>query len=600
MGESSRQKLYNQSIQDAYNVLLNQKRASRSSATIENDENEEEPTEMSEFSDSEGGYSDDLIQEDEFLAQEEDEEYSRFKKSVIHDQVDDDYGWLDDDEDTDYTEEADQSFIQDNGESSYSSREGSVLHEISSKSFSGKWLLIGIITTALIWFMVSPSSRLENIERELKHTGMGGRQDQGTNSLDLDSNIKVIIQQFEKNIKRILPKYMKKLEMDVADLESKVQKIDQRLLNQNITQWEKDLITNLNDKLPEKIPIVMENDTGMLLIPELHDYLSAMIGHVVRQSVTSLPQFDFNLNDYVKEVLKNNFQCVDKQTFLDQLQGSLFSTKKEILEELESRLSHVTNSDSVSQQYSSVLIKKLVHRIYNANQHQWESDLNFATLAQGTNLLNHLCSKTHHGPVGPVDLLQDCTSCTSTYWNCQPTGCTWAIRFSEPMFLTKLGYIHGKFSHNLHVMAAAPKTIRVYVKLNEVKRRPPSNFEYWSKSSSFIALGSWDYDIFDSHIRQDFELPQWFIQAKMLVRAVAFEVVSNHGNQKYTSLKKFVINAVTPQDLQLMDKFPQDWKTKVPDYSVMIDEKERLRASLVAKRHDADKVPSFGDDEIDT
>ncbi|AET41499.1 Mps3p Ecym_8214 [Eremothecium cymbalariae DBVPG len=619
MSGDSRQRLYNQSIHNAYNALLSQKRSSgsgdfhhRSSAVVSNNNSEHEVGDMSEFSDGDQLKDEAMIQEDdsdERLGDGEDEEYSRFKKSLVNGHNDDDYRWLDDDEDTDYTDEADQSFIQDDEGDTYIYEESHYEGERIGRERWLKWLLGGLLCGLLVWYMyggVSPGAnpdlykRVNQLQTQLNHLSHDTEAQRKTFKSDLDSNIKMIIQQFEKNIKRILPRDVSKLESNIAHLEAEMQQINQMLLMENVTQWQRDLVTKLNEKLPDKIPIVMENDTNMLLIPELHEYLSILISQIVQQSVTSLPQFKFNMNHYIKEVLNNNFQFVDKQYFLNHLQESLLSTRDEIKQELESRLSHLTSPELVPQQVSSVLLKKLVHKIYNSNLHQWESDLNIATFAQGTKLLNHLCSKTIHGPVGPMDLLQDCNSCTSTYWKCNSEGCSWAIRLEEPMYLTKIGYLHGKFSHNLQIMTAAPKKISVFVKLYEGARGIPSNVQRWSKNNHFVSLGHWEYDIFDNKIRQDFELPLWFIQGKFLIRSIGFEINSNHGNPEYTALRKFVVNAVTPKDLKLMDQFPADWKIQVPDYSVMIDDQERIRASRIAQLHNSNEVPSFGDDEVDT
>ncbi|AAS54802.1 AGR312Wp [Eremothecium gossypii ATCC 10895] len=614
MSEDSRQRLYNQSIQNAYNALLSQKRGPRSSGFPSGSSavavQDEEPrlSDMSEFSDDDAQVDRAMIQDDEFDEEggaEENDDYSRFKRSLLHDNHED-YGWLDDD-DTDYTDQADKSFIQDDDDDDGSTY---VYEGWSARRQGwGRWAVLGLGALFVVWILAgwggaSPASpdlyrRVNQLQTQLNHLTHEAETQRKSFRSELDSTINMVIQRFEQNIKRLLPGYTSKLESNIAQLESEMQQINQKLLMENVTLWQKELVIKLNEKLPEKIPIVMEDNSNMLLIPELHDYLSTLISQVVRESVTSLPQFKFNINDYIKEVLNNNFQFVDKQYFLTQLHESLMANKDEIWQELEPRLAHLTSPDAVPQQFSSVIMKKLMHKIYNANQHQWESDLNIATFAQGSKLLNHLCSKTHHGPVGPMYLLQDCNGCTSTYWNCDAAACSWAIRLVEPMYLIKLGYVHGKFSHNLQIMTAAPKKINVYVKLYEGTQNAPQNTKYWSRDSRFMFLGSWDYDIFDNRIRQDFELPLWFIQGKYLVRSIAFEVATNHGNNQYTSLRKFVVNAVTVQDLKLMDKFPRDWKIQVPDYSVMIDDQERIRASRIAQLHNAGSVPSFGDDELD-
>ena len=78
---------------------------------------------------------------------------------------------------------------------------------------------------------------------------------------------------------------------------------------------------------------------------------------------------------------------------------------------------------------------------------------------------------------------------------------------------------------------------------------------------------------------------------------MVFVVDENHGNSSYTAMRKFIVNGVTPKDLQLMSSFPSDWAQMTPEYSISLEEQERARLSRVAQWQDQ-QVPSFGEDEL--
>lgn len=268
-------------------------------------------------------------------------------------------------------------------------------------------------------------------------------------------------------------------------------------------------------------------------------------------------------------------------------------------------------------------MKRLIHQIYNSNQHQWEDDLDFATYVQGTKLLNHLTSPTwkQGNGVQPVELLSDSRQSSSTYWQCEnEPGCSWAVRFKTPLYLTKMSYLHGRFTNNLHIMNSAPKIISLYVKLsqtNEIKalRLLANQYSFGQthkRDQNYIKIAKFEYRLTDSRIRQQIPLPPWFIQLKPLVRSVVFQVDENYGNKRFTSLRKFIINGVTPQDLQIIEnnEFPV-LLGDVPEYGVSQNINEGKRKALLstpafvsppttsAKFHPASNVPSFGQDELD-
>ncbi|QGN16038.1 spindle pole body assembly component MPS3 [Kluyveromyces marxianus] len=655
-----RSRLYNKSIREAYENMVRESgsgistssdsvprrgfvsgyhdsRDSRDSQKMSSPEGlSHNAGQVADFENSE--FSDNEAVEDEQDGRDSESDYLQFKKSLIQDDE-----WLDDESDTDYTEEADRSFLLDNnddelysdgyeedsGSGSFArnrsrSRYGylgdSDVSELRSNWISSKfWVLLSVIIS--LWFVGSWISsnasspltpdlnkRINMLQNQLNQLNHERDLQKKKYQSDLDQNVKLIIQQFEKNIKRILPKNIKdfsKIYSSMENLESKVDTLNEKIAWNNVNET----LSRLNDVLPTEIPVIIDSDRvgengnitekQVLLIPELHNYLAELIPALINssidvQSILTTSTFKYDLNNYVKEILSNEFQFIERTQFIQEMQSYMQVIKEELSKELESKTSHLQSP----QQISTLVLKKMVHRIYNSNQHQMESSLNKATFSQGAKILNHLCSKTVKGSTTPVDLLQDCSfGCsTSTYWHCDSKNCQWAIRFDEPLFLTKISYLHGRFSHNLEVMSAAPKVISIYVKpltpSKDLQKMPK-----WMRDSSYVKLGSLHYDLYSKLIKQDFLLPDWFIKSKTLVRSMIFVAEENHGNKDYTAMRKFIVNGVTPKDLQLMNSFPADWAHMTPEYSVSVEEQERARLSEVATWQDQ-QVPSFGEDEI--
>lgn len=636
--------LYNKSIRNAYSSLIQQK-ASRGPRNSEFSTSAVVPDEDdSEFSDRESyleegertvGYTDEEGQEDEELLEHHDGDYEQFKKSMLQDE------WIEDDseEDKDYSdsyiEEADQGFIADGYSypDYYSYEEDSPRH--SRKML---WLLFLIACFVFVLFFATRSDsassivattpdlnkKLTNIQSQINQIYHESDVNKKNYQSELDKTIKLIISQFEKNIKKLFPSGLKDVQIlksDLQKLNTKVQDLSESLSLGNVTQWQDQLMGELPDLLPQEIPVVINGNSTMMVIPEFSNYLSKIIPAIAAKSVPNITALEYNLNDYVKEVLANEFQYIDKSYFLRELEKNLQSNKYEILQEVEQRLSRETSfaAEDGPKHYSHILLRKMIHKIYNANQHQWENDLNFATFAQGTRLLNHLCSKTfatrggiYGNEVSPVELLADSNHSPSTYWLCDGNkDCSWAIRFNQPLYLTKLTYVHGRFTNNCHMMDSAPKKVAVYIKLATQARdflsaALANGFgESLKRDRGFIKIGTWNYEIEDARIRQDFSLPAWFIQLKPLVRSIAFLVEENHGGKHYTSLRKFIVNGVTPLDLQIMDQTKSHGVQKLtPEYAIPWDEEERQRASKVARWQQQNvksshEVPSFGQDEID-
>ena len=594
--------------------------------------------------------------------------YGKFKRSILKEGRDDesdkvsemsadDDRWLDDNStlDEDYTDEADRSFYGEETEEYPADETFHYEEEPQPGLTSKKWFMIGLSFIMVLFLGPMINGLLSSGGTSLTQAGMPAIQKQinhiyselntreQRSKSDFDKTIKVVISQFEKKIKELLPSNVMKLQNQLESLSNKVNNLSFSLSQwenkqtpifsiDNVTEWQSRLVEELNAQLPQQIPVVIDNDTSMLVLPELGKYMAQIASSLVQQSEE--PRVDhflkYDLNSYVKEILSNEFQYVDKSFFLNELNRRMQLNNHEIWQEMNDRVEQLKHENSsptgsVPQQYSNILLKKLVNQIYNANQHQWEEDLDFATFAQGTKLLNHLTSRTwaQGNAIGPVELLQDAKYSSTTYWQCAgDRDCTWAIRFKDPVYITRLSYLHGRFNKNLHMMNSAPKMISVYVKLAksdkniEVQKliKLAKSFKQGqplSKDNQHIRIGQYDYSLTDNKVRQALPLPAWFIQLKPLVRSIVFEVNENYGNKRFTSLRKFIINAVTPEDLQIMETntFPFI-SNEPPEYATPVSDSKSLQIDeqLLRRQSSADDVahtltgaiPSFGQDEVDS
>lgn len=676
---------YNQSMKSVYkDILLNKMSKSKNSDhTFKRELINKRYDESGMHTSSMHGTVDrGMIQEDSFENDSDtNNEYNDFKKTILNDKsivdVDDDDEWLDEtDVSSDqYADEADESFIESyvdsdidsNGDSYHNNyydddslnNTNEYYHDasISSNKFL-RDISIGI-TVLLVGFMLLPllfgsgnnatnqltrmdSKSVSNIQRQINHLYGELTTKNEKYQSDFDKTIQVVISQFEKNIKKLIP-------LDLLDLKSQLELLNSKFNalsstvshwgsvyngNQssfsmdNITEWQNKLLEELQTKLPNEIPVIVNNSSDMLVIPELHDYISEVLSSLVQHiepSGSRLP-LAYDLNEYMKEFMENQLQYVEKNYFIQELNRKLQLNKHEIFEEIYSKVEELGNNKQGSlnvppEQYSNILLKKLVHKIYNANQYQWEDDLDFGTFAQGTRILNHLTSPTWKNGYGasPLELLSNSPS-NAAYWQCSSTNdCSFAIRFQQPIYLFKLSYLHGRLTNNIHMMNSAPKKISIYVKLandpDTIKKLNQVGKAYnqgqsLKKDSSYIRIGQYEYNLADPKIKQQFSLPSWFIKLRPLVHSMVFQVDENYGNKHFTSLRKFNIKAVTMQDLLITKRNDFPFRSgDIPDFSspeFLEDfEKHHLKHPTRSNNEeqnivvDNDDIPSFGEDELD-
>ncbi|KAK5962360.1 Mps3p PWA37_000403 [Arxiozyma heterogenica] len=522
---------------------------------------------------------------------------------------------------------------------------------------------------------VKTTGSITNIQKQINHlyNELNVRDKKWNN--EFDDKLRIVISQFEKNIRKLLPNnnFINNFQNELNLINSKINSLQDSFYNnnsnhnrdsnfkilQNFTYLQNEILNELNHSLPLEIPVMINNSSSIMIIPELHTYITKLLSNLIQNSnLTNVPspnlndlKLKYDLNNYIKEILTNEFQYIDKDFLLSELNHNLKINKLEILNELKDNIkmewnkyaynqnnNNNNNRNNFPERYSTVLLKRLINQIYDTNQHQWGNDLDFMTFAQGTRLLKSLTS--NNSPVGngitSMQLLSDTKlDSMSTYWQSEPDSngqVTIGIRFKQPIYLTKISYLHGRFTNNLHMMNSAPRKISIYVKLMQnidtinLQKIASRNNEgdLFARDKSFIKIQTYEYDIFNKKIKQNFLLPSWFIKFKPLVKSMIFEINSNYGNKKYVSLKKFIINGVTETDLNILKSksFPtqnhKDDESSSPEYHFDSSferiqqqqqqlkesniQKESAERSYKSKNNQRDtnmkKVPSFGEDEL--
>ncbi|KAL6946895.1 hypothetical protein ACO0QE_001748 [Hanseniaspora vineae] len=425
--------------------------------------------------------------------------------------------------------------------------------------------------------------------------------------MELDKTVSVILQQVESKMKSLFhgnrfnnTNNSLASPLNITEIELNVYK-----------QVESGFLHKLADYLPTEIPVIIKRDPGddrdkIWILPEFEQLLRTQMLNLPPGNNSSRNALELDetlqktMNEYIKEVLLNEYQFVDKQFFMNELYKNINDIKALFLHESE-------KFSSLQHEYSlqdEVFVRNLIQQeifkeferktLYSRNagvsgtieqEKDKYNELNYATFSSGTRIMNHLCSPTFKGlidqgiysnEIGPIELLRnsefkpvnDHVGNNEIYWFCDISKkglhhCQWTARFKQPIYLHKIAYQHGRFKHNLSLMNSAPNTISLYVKIQDKTNRKQLMAAYTSESglpvqvmqndNSFIKVCNMTYDTLNLNEQtQFFQLPIWFLKQKPLVKSVSFVVENNYGNPYYIALSKFVVNGFTPYDLKLM------------------------------------------------
>lgn len=402
------------------------------------------------------------------------------------------------------------------------------------------------------------------------------------NKKKLDSSIEESINLFEQSIKKLIPKDLLKLksQLDLINqrielLSDKVNKIQNSAPsltyfsdnNQKIIANPQDILRKLKDSLPSEIPIIIDGqENNMMILPEIYDLISKSFDDIESKELQNIEDMKIDIDNYIEELITEKYQLIDRQTFLDELEKYFTKNNEQVQHNIKASISKIKIPSSIVYQYE-------------------QNDVDFATIVQGTKLIQSLTSQTYPqgNGVSPIELLMDTKSiASSTYWQCsmnKHTGCSWGIQFIKPLFLTHVSYTHGRMQHNLHLMNTAPKRISIYVR----PMQPLENhiLEYHHLDHNYIKVASMEYDIENPQATQRIPLQEWFIRKRAAVRSMVIQVETTDGNTRYVSVHQFRVHGVTKEDLEVAatNKFPLRFDSK----GIM----------------DLSEVPLLGSDELD-
>lgn len=449
---------------------------------------------------------------------------------------------------------------------------------------------------------------------------------------EFDQKIKIIISQFEKNIKKLIPKKLLSFEDEITRLNHRLDEMNNRIETgikqtksnaMNIQEMDK-LKTNLMNNINLSILESTTTNTTEKNIVEFKEYVSsfiiALFQEVNDNIISDYESCQENIHQYIDEITTEKLRTIDNADIINEMKRNMEEKKVELWHETKEYIisnNFQTLESQSSDQISTNFLKKLILQIYNSNRYQWENDLDFATVIQGSSIIPSLTSQTYKKGNGlkPNSLLSDTAYYSpSSYWQCAISSgspCQIGIQFNRAIYLTRLYYIHGRLINNLHIMNSAPHDISIYIILKNDKLRNAFIKEAmkhnvgttFGRDPRFIKIGTISYDLENMRIRQQFELPLWYINLKPLISGILFQIDNNYGNEEYVSLKKFIVNGIIETDLNIIKtgKFPLDFKgsNAIPQYNSEDlnddnDKKMEIRSNIETRHGN---VASFGEDQ---
>ena len=450
---------------------------------------------------------------------------------------------------------------------------------------------------------------------------------------EFDTKIKIIISQFEKNIKKLIPKKLLSFEDEITRLNQRLDDINEKI-ELNIKQLKSNPIDitkmdELKNSLMNNIDLSLlrnttSNEDNIVRFKEyVSSFIIALFQEVNGNAHNDYDSLRNDIHQYVDEITTDKIRTIDNTDIINELKRNIEEQKVEIWHEIKEYIQSTNyqtlESQSIDQNISTNFLRKLILQIYNSNRYQWENDLDFATIVQGSTIIPSLTSSTYTKGNGlnPISLLSDSAYYSpSSYWQCSINSdnpCQLGIKFNRAIYLTKINYIHGRLINNLHIMNSAPHMISIYIMLKNDKLRNIFIKEaikngmgiLYSKDNRFIKIGILSYDLEDLRIKQQFELPLWYINLKPLVSGIVFQIENNYGNNEYVSLKKFIVNGIIETDLNIIKtgKFPIDFRNGdfIPQFNSEdltddsnIDNNPEIRSNMEIRHGN---VASFGEDQ---
>ena len=439
---------------------------------------------------------------------------------------------------------------------------------------------------------------------------------------EFDEKVKVIISQFEKNIKKLLPRRVLGVDEDVRALQQQYAELAQKYdaLSQQLAGGynHDDMLSALRDAeltLPDTLPVTLNNETNEVQLEGVKNYISTLIAKTLE---TVLPGDNTHLQQsierYVDAALGDKLASLDHAAITNEIRRHIEENKVELWHDIRAYMATANCGEATNAPISTSTLRQIVLQVHNSHRHQWESDLDFATSVQGASIIGRLTSHTfpRGNQAKPDVLLRDSAGASpSAYWECardSPGGkCGVAFAFNRALHLTRLWYVHGRLENNVHVMASAPRNVSVYVRLQRdrdvealvVEARKYGQGAQHARDGRFVKIGTYAYDLASAQVRQQFTLPGWYIGCKPLVRAVLFEVESTQGNTEYVSLRKFVVNAVVESDLAIIREgtFPLHFPQQQPVPEYMGKDAPEYNTGTTHSTARPSNVPAFGDDE---
>ncbi|CDR47822.1 CYFA0S38e00254g1_1 [Cyberlindnera fabianii] len=579
----------------------------------DDDEDDDEIiTEGSSGSDSRVNYKETLFDgiygDDQY--EEEDPDYEDQLENV-RDAFVKDVDQIDDDDDDFYPDKFDEDISQELYDLAEGENVGEtllknvfrILHRIKSY-----WRLIGVISIMALVILTIPYLSI----------GIQQSSSQIIPNVKSLSDISRSIQNLQWQINDINTKNKGKIhelrsyvDHKFEEVASKFGSVDKRL--DQLQRSNEQLIQRLNSlKLDsvgideKKIPVVLDENNNVQLLPEFQRYLQQYIQSVLEDNNKTDTQFKIDyqkfVEDYINEIVSDKIGFMSKEDILHLISSQFQDNRRKLINEIK----QLTQS---SRPAPNDIPTKLIPSLDKKR-----SKINYAQASNGARIINYLTSATfkpktknsllgwikHESTHTQQDIEDEQTITPNSpfivltnhegFWKSSERDATIGIKFLEPIFINNWSYNHPRVL-NSALLTSCPMAYEVFVQCdNDEMVKSELRDQRWKYTGDttlqrgrYVKVMECEYDVNGDEI-QHCDVPD--VVKTSLTRSVVIRIRGNYGNEFFTSAYKWIVNGLTRFDLASVDKLLGNSEIG-----------ESLKRNFRVSTSD-ETVKSFGDDVV--
>lgn len=398
------------------------------------------------------------------------------------------------------------------------------------------------------------------------------------------------------------------IDLKMDEVSSKFKKVDQQV--DDIKRSNEALLSQLNalslDNIQvelSKIPVIIDDDKNIQLLPEFKDYLQSYIKSSLSSNEVQR-QFQLNLqgfiSDYTQEIIHSKVGFMNREEILKLISLQFQENKRKLIDEIKQLTTR------------SLRPKEVPEKLVSSSGYVKQDKVDYAQSSNGARIINYLSSKTFKPRTKSKSWLQSVFSASGPttnnrnangyenqdpdnwddvnptspfivltqndgFWKTEDINGTIGIKFLEPIYMDEFLYEH-KRVFNSALLTSCPKVLSICVQSDDdaylQEHTPFANEQRGDKYTKVLEL---HYDLNDDAI-QHAEVPSWL--KKVLIKSMIVQIDGNYGNDFFTSLYKFHIHGITRFDVLSVEKLMQN-----------------TEISEAVKRGFRTTVKSFGSDE---